>query len=114
MDPLIIQELCAASNAGVSIQLSVRGVCCLRPGLPGFSENIRVISVVDRYLEHSRAFVFKNGGDTEVYLSSADWMPRNLDKRVELMFPVVDEMGIDAEGALEYLRAEKAELRSGN
>ena len=90
-DPAIIHELCAASGAGVSIRLNIRGICCVRPGLPGLSENIRVISIVDRYLEHSRAFAFKNGGDTEVYLSSADWMPRNLDKRVELMFPVVDE-----------------------
>ncbi len=90
VDSVIIQELCAASAAGVPIQLSIRGICCLRPGVPKVSENIRIVSIVDRYLEHSRACIFRNGGDEEVYLSSADWMPRNLDKRVELMFPVLD------------------------
>ncbi len=107
VDPLIILELCAASTAGVSIRLNVRGICCLRPGLPGVSENIRVISVVDRYLEHSRTFVFRNGGDTEVYLSSADWMPRNLDRRVELMFPVVDEK--NRQRVIEALEAQFAD-----
>jgi polyphosphate kinase len=91
VDPQIILELCAASAAGVRIRLLVRGICCLRPGVPGTSENIRVVSIVDRYLEHGRACVFANGGETEVYLSSADWMPRNLDRRVELAFPVLDE-----------------------
>jgi polyphosphate kinase len=90
VDTAIIEELYAASAAGVRIRLGVRGVCCLRPGIRGLSENIRVVSIVDRYLEHSRAFIFRNGGDTEVYASSADWMPRNLDRRVELMFPLVD------------------------
>ncbi|MBN1568898.1 MAG: polyphosphate kinase 1 [Acidobacteria bacterium] len=88
VDSKIIQELYAAAKAGVRIQMSIRGICCLRPGITGSSENIRVVSILDRYLEHSRAFVFHNGGDPEVYLSSADWMPRNLDRRVELMFPV--------------------------
>ncbi len=91
VDPQIIEALCEAAAAGVSIRLNVRGICCLRPGVPKQSENIRVVSIVDRYLEHSRAFVFRNGGNTEVYLSSADWMPRNLDRRVELIFPVVQE-----------------------
>jgi polyphosphate kinase len=93
VDPAVIQEFYDASNAGVAIQLNVRGICCLRPGVAGLSEGIRVVSIVDRYLEHSRAFVFRNGGATEVYLSSADWMPRSLDRRVELMCPVDDPSG---------------------
>lgn len=95
-DPVIIRELYEASLVGVPIRLNVRGICCLRPGVPGLSEEIRVVSIVDRYLEHSRAFVFRNGGDVEVYLSSADWMPRNLDRRVELLFPVLEESCRDA------------------
>lgn len=84
----IISALYDASTAGVPIQLIVRGICCLVPGVRGMSENIRVISIVGRHLEHARAFRFENGGDAETYLSSADWMPRNLRKRVELMFPI--------------------------
>ena len=90
LDPAVIQALCEASQAGVPIALAVRGVCCLRPGLEGVSENIRVTSVVGRFLEHSRIFAFENGGRPEVYLSSADWMPRNFFRRVEVAFPLVD------------------------
>jgi len=90
-DEEIIRALCRASQSGVRIRLNVRGICRLRPGLKGRSENIEVISVVDRFLEHSRVFHFRNGGDEEVYLSSADWMARNLDWRIELLFPVQRE-----------------------
>jgi polyphosphate kinase len=72
------------------VMLNIRGICCLRPSVPGFSENIQVRSIVDRFLEHSRIFYFRNGGHEEVYLSSADWMFRNLSKRLELLFPVLD------------------------
>ena len=90
IDEEIITSLYAASQAGVVIRLNVRGMCALRPGVPGISETIEVISIVDRFLEHARIYYFMNGGDEQVYLSSADWMSRNLDKRVELMFPVDD------------------------
>ncbi len=87
-DKDVIEALYGASQAGVPVRLIVRGICCLVPRLPGISENIRVRSIVGRHLEHARAFVFENGGAGEAYLSSADWMVRNLEKRVELMFPV--------------------------
>jgi polyphosphate kinase len=90
-DSEIIDALYRASRAGVKVMLCVRGICTLIPGLPGLSENITVRSVIDRYLEHSRIFYFANGGAEELYLSSADWMPRNLDRRVELMFPVLQD-----------------------
>ena len=90
IDEQIIEALYAASRAGVTIRLNVRGICALRPGLPDDSANIEVISIVDRFLEHSRIYYFLNGGSEQVYLSSADWMTRNLDKRIELMFPIED------------------------
>jgi polyphosphate kinase len=93
VDEEIVHALYAASRAGVKVRLNVRGTCCLRPGLKGASETIEVVSVVDRFLEHARVFYFRNGGDEEVYLASADWMTRNLDRRVELMFPVESAEG---------------------
>ena len=89
--PELIAAIYRASQAGVRIDLNVRGICMLIPGQRGISENVRVVSIIDRYLEHSRIFYFENGGDPEWYLSSADWMPRNLERRVELLFPVLDK-----------------------
>jgi polyphosphate kinase len=91
VDRQTIEALYRASQAGVPIELFIRGICCLRPGLPGISENIRVTSVVDRFLEHSRILVFGEGAKAQVFLSSADWMPRNFERRVEVMFPVEAE-----------------------
>lgn len=91
VDAEIIRELYAASQAGVEIDLLIRGICCLRPQLPGISENIRVTSIVGRFLEHTRIVYVGNGGDPEIFLTSADWMPRNLNRRVEAMFPVSSE-----------------------
>ena len=88
VDVEIIRALYEASQAGVRIDLNVRGMCTLKPGIPGLSDRITVTSIVGRYLEHARIFVFHSGGDEDVYLASADWMPRNLDARVELMFPI--------------------------
>ncbi|MCO7176069.1 RNA degradosome polyphosphate kinase [Sporolactobacillus kofuensis] len=90
-DEEIIKALYRASAAGVSIQLIVRGICCLRTGIPGISDHIDVHSIVGRYLEHSRIYLFGNGGETQVFLASADLMPRNINRRVELMFPIEDE-----------------------
>lgn len=90
VDPLLIDELYTASQAGVEIDLIVRGICCLQPGVPGLSDRIRVLSIIDRYLEHARIFYFHNAGDAVYLLASADWMPRNLDRRVEVAFPILD------------------------
>ncbi len=90
-DPKIMAGLYYASSCGVQVELLVRGICCLKVGIPGVSENIQVRSIVGEFLEHSRIFYFENGGNPEIYMGSADWMPRNLDRRVEIVFPVEDE-----------------------
>jgi polyphosphate kinase len=89
-DPDLIEALYQASKAGVKIELNVRGICCLRPGVLHMSENITVTSIVDQFLEHSRIFYFANHGEDEIYFSSADWMPRNLDRRIEMLVPIDD------------------------
>jgi polyphosphate kinase len=95
VDKPIIELLYKASQAGVKVDLIPRGICSLRPGIPGLSENIRVISVVGRFLEHSRAYYFRNGGEEEIYLGSADLMPRNLNQRVEVLFPIEDRCMVE-------------------
>ncbi|WP_010179438.1 polyphosphate kinase 1 [Aquimarina agarilytica] len=87
----MIDKLYEASNAGVKIDLIIRGICCLIPGIKGMSENIKAISVIDKFLEHPRLYIFANGGDTKIYISSADWMTRNIDRRVEVACPIYDE-----------------------
>lgn len=107
LEPQAIAALYDASQAGVKIELIVRGVCALRPGVPGLSDNIRVRSIVGRFLEHSRIFYFLNGGDEQVYLSSADWMDRNFFRRIEACFPVLDpklKKRVIQEGLKPYLR----------
>lgn len=90
-DKKIIKKLYEASNAGVKVKIIVRGICCLIPGVKNMSENIKIISIVDRFLEHSRIYIFYNGGDKKYFVSSADWMTRNLDRRIELAFPIFNE-----------------------
>ena len=90
-DKEIIANLYEASCAGVKIDMIVRGICCLKAGVPGLSENITVCSIIGNFLEHSRIFFFENSGDQKLFIGSADWMPRNLDRRVEILFPVEDE-----------------------
>ena len=88
VDAQTVCKLYEASRAGVRIDLIVRGMCCLRPGVPGISEKIRVISILDRFLEHSRIYYFHNAGNPEIYSGSADWMPRNFKKRAEILYPI--------------------------
>ncbi len=110
VDPSVIRALYRASRAGVSIDLAIRGICCLRPGVPGVSEGIRVSSVVGRFLEHSRAFSFGVGDEEEIYISSADWMPRNFYRRVEIMTPILDDKAREKirQEVLDPIRADNA------
>jgi len=108
----MIKALYRASQAGVSIKLLVRGICCLRPGIPGVSETIEVRSIVGRFLEHSRILRFENGGVPELFLSSADWMPRNLFRRVETCFPLLNnDVKAHGEEILEWFWKDNVKAR---
>lgn len=112
VDKDIINKLYQASSAGVKVRAIVRGICCMKPGVPGLSDNIQAISVVDKYLEHSRLFVFCNGGKEQYYISSADWMPRNLDRRVEVACPIYDkELQTEIRETLEIQFADNVKAR---
>jgi polyphosphate kinase len=113
VDPEMIDLLYAASQAGVRVDLIIRGICCLRPGIKGISDNIEVISIVGRFLEHARVYSFENGGTPEVYMGSADLMQRNLDRRVEVLFPIQDPVLRDrvVREGLATLLADNAQAR---
>ncbi|PGM88056.1 polyphosphate kinase [Bacillus cereus] len=114
-DKPLIKKMYEASQAGVRIELIVRGTCCLRPGIPNVSENIRVVSVVGRYLEHSRIYYFHHNGDEKIYLSSADLMTRNMEKRVEISFPILDiEMKARIKAILQLILADNVKTREQN
>jgi polyphosphate kinase len=115
-DRAMVRLLYEASRVGVKIDLIVRGLCCLRPGIPGVSENITVKSIVGRFLEHSRLFYFHNGGHEEIYMGSADLMPRNLDRRVEILFPILDAALLRRlrDSVLEHCLADNRKARTGN
>jgi polyphosphate kinase len=114
-DKALIKMLYEASRAGVRVDLIIRGLCCLRPGIPGVSENIKVKSIVGRFLEHSRLYYFENGGKEEIYMGSADLMPRNLDRRVEILFPIVDPAIVRhlRDSVLEKLLEDNSKARLG-
>ena len=102
-DPVMVRKLYEASSQGIRIDLLVRGNCSLITGVPGVSDTIRINGIIDRYLEHSRIFIFANGGDEKIFIGSADWMPRNLDNRVEVITPVYDpEIKADLKQVVEY------------
>jgi len=110
-DKDIIIKLFEASRAGVQVQLIIRGICCLKPGMPGISDNIEVVSIVGRFLEHSRIYYFHNNGDEQIYLSSADAMTRNMIKRVEILFPVEDKA--IAKRLLDYMNLQLSDNQKG-